>query len=198
VKRLNIGILGSGKGSNCRAILENIRSGKVLANAAIVVSDVPGAGILEIAEEFCVPTLLLPQGPWRTKLEPAVEEFLVKQLHEAEVDMVVLAGFMRILKAPLLEAFARRIINVHPSLLPKFPGREAWVQALAAGEEKTGCTVHYVDAGVDTGEIIAQREVPILPNDDAASLHARIQLAERELYPEVIAQFARALGVAEH
>ncbi len=108
------------------------------------------------------------------------------------MELVVLAGFMRVLKAPLLEAFPRRIINLHPSLLPKFPGREAWAQALAAGESVTGCTVHYVDAGVDTGEIIAQREVPILPNDSAASLHARIQVAERELFPAVISQLAAA------
>ncbi|MDQ3625984.1 MAG: phosphoribosylglycinamide formyltransferase, partial [Verrucomicrobiota bacterium] len=107
-------------------------------------------------------------------------------LREADVELVVLAGFMRVLKAPMLEAFPHRIINLHPSLLPKFPGLEAWKQALAAGEEVTGCTVHYVDAGVDSGEIIAQREVPIVPNDTPETLHARIQVAERELYPEVI------------
>lgn len=194
MKRLNLGILGSGKGSNCRAILESIRNGKLKARVALIVSDVPGAGILEIANEFEVPTFLLPPGRWKTKLEPETEAVLVRRLRAAGVDLVVLAGFMRIIKTPLLEAFPRRIINIHPSLLPKFPGREAWSQAIAAGEEKTGCTVHYVDAGVDTGEVIAQREVPILPNDDPASLHARIQLAERTLYPEVIAQLARAFA----
>jgi phosphoribosylglycinamide formyltransferase-1 len=112
-------------------------------------------------------------------------------LWAAGVELVVLAGFMRVLKAPMLDAFPHRIINIHPSLLPKFPGLEAWKQALAAGENVTGCTVHYVDAGVDSGEIIAQREVPILPNDTPETLHARIQIAERELYPDVIAQFAR-------
>lgn len=190
-KRVQVGILGSGKGSNCRAILEKIQSGELAADVPLVISDVPGAGILEIAREFSVPTLVLPLGQWRTKLEPATEELLVRQLRAAGVELIALAGFMRIVKAPLLDAFTRRIINVHPSLLPKFPGREAWTQALAAGEERTGCTVHFVDAGVDTGEIIAQREVPILPNDTPASLHARIQLAERELYPQVIAQFGR-------
>lgn len=191
MKRVQVGILGSGKGSNCRAILEKIQSGELEADVPIVISDVPGAGILEMAREFSVPTLVLPQGQWRTKLEPATEELLVRRLRTAGVELIALAGFMRIVKAPLLDAFPRRIINVHPSLLPKFPGREAWAQALAAGEERTGCTVHFVDAGVDTGEIIAQREVPILPNDTPASLHARIQLAERELYPQVIAQFGR-------
>ncbi len=195
-KRVQVGILGSGKGSNCRAILEKIQSGELAAGVPIVISDVPGAGILEIAEEFGVPTLVLPQGQWRTKLEPETEELLVRQLRAAGVELIALAGFMRIVKAPLLAAFPRRIINVHPSLLPKFPGREAWAQALQSGEKKTGCTVHFVDAGVDTGEIIAQREVPILPNDTPASLHARIQLAERELYPQVIAQFGREMAAA--
>jgi phosphoribosylglycinamide formyltransferase-1 len=106
------------------------------------------------------------------------------------VELVVLAGFMRVLKESMLNAFPRRIINVHPSLLPKFPGIEAWKQALAAGENVTGCSVHYVDAGIDSGEIIAQRKVPVLPGDTPESLHARIQVAERALYPEVIAKFS--------
>ena len=110
-------------------------------------------------------------------------------LRDAGVELVVLAGFMRVLKSPMLEAFPRRIINIHPSLLPKFPGLEAWKQALAAGERVTGCTVHYVDEQIDHGDIIAQREVPILPDDTAETLHARIQIAEHELYPAVVAQF---------
>jgi phosphoribosylglycinamide formyltransferase-1 len=110
--------------------------------------------------------------------------------------LVVLAGFMRVLKAPMLDAFPRRIINLHPSLLPKFPGREAWTQALAAGETVTGCTVHYVEAGVDSGEVIAQREVPILPNDTTAVLHERIQEVERELFPAVIGTLAAAMGAS--
>ena len=188
--RIALGILGSGKGSNCRAILEQIRSGQLEAECRIVVSDVADAGILAIAREFGVPEVYLPPGKFRTKLESEREEQLVRLLREAGVELVVLAGFMRVLKAPLLEAFPRRIINLHPSLLPKFPGREAWAQALAAGERVTGCTVHYVDAGVDSGEIISQREVPILPNDTPASLHARIQMAERELFPAVISRLA--------
>jgi len=188
--RIALGILGSGKGSNCRAILEQIRSGQLEAECRVVVSDVADAGILAIAREFGVPQVYLPPGKFRTKLESEREEQLVRLLREAGVELVVLAGFMRVLKAPLLEAFPRRIINLHPSLLPKFPGREAWAQALAAGERVTGCTVHYVDAGVDSGEIIAQREVPILPNDTPASLHARIQMAERELFPAVISRLA--------
>ena len=115
----------------------------------------------------------------------------MRMLREANVELVVLAGFMRILKSPMLEAFPRRIVNIHPSLLPKFPGLEAWRQALEAGEKITGCTVHYVDEQIDHGRVIGQREVPILPNDTPETLHARIQIAERELYPAVIAAFAR-------
>jgi phosphoribosylglycinamide formyltransferase-1 len=188
---LALGILGSGKGSNCRAILEQIRAGNLNAEVRLVVSDVLEAGILDIARAFEVPNAYLPPGKYRTKLEPQVEQDLVKMLRDAGVNLVVLAGFMRVLKEPMLDAFPRRIINIHPSLLPKFPGIEAWKQALAAGEKTTGCTVHYVESGIDTGEIVAQRKVPISPGDTPATLHERIQLAEYALYPSVIAQFAR-------
>lgn len=196
MSRLALGILGSGKGSNCRAILEEIRRGDLPADCRVVVSDVAAAGILEVAREFGVPEVFLPPGKFRTKLEPEVEQQLVRRLREAGVELVVLAGFMRVLKSAMLEAFPRRIINLHPSLLPKFPGREAWVQALAAGEKVTGCSVHFVDPGLDSGEIIAQREVPILPNDTPATLHARIQFAERELFPAVIGQLAEKSAAA--
>ena len=189
MSRLAIGILGSGKGSNCRAILERIRDGNLAAEGRLVVADAFDAGILDIAREFEVPNAYFPPGKFRTRFEPAVEIELVKMIEAAGVDLVVLAGFMRVLKEPMLNAFSRRIINIHPSLLPKFPGMEAWKQALDAGEKSTGCTVHYVDAGIDSGEIIAQRKVPVLPNDTPESLHARIQIAERELYPEVIGRF---------
>jgi phosphoribosylglycinamide formyltransferase 1 len=192
MSRLALGILGSGKGSNCRAILEQISADKVEAEARLIVSDVFDAGILEIAREFGVPNVYLPPGKFRTRLEPQVEMELVRMLRAAGVELVVLAGFMRVLKEQMLAAFPRRIINLHPSLLPKFPGVQAWAQALAAGEKVTGCTVHYVDAGIDSGEIIAQREVPIAPRDTPDSLHARIQIVERELYPEVIARFCGA------
>jgi phosphoribosylglycinamide formyltransferase-1 len=189
VKRLPIGILGSGKGSNCRAILERIRSGELAAEARVVISDVLDAPILDIAREFSVPNAYLPPGQFRTRLEPEGENDLVNMLREAGVDLVVLAGFMRVLHAPMLKAFPGRIINIHPALLPKFPGLEAWKQAHAAGEKITGCTVHFVDEKIDHGQIIARREVPIQPEDTPESLHARIQVAERELYPAVIAEF---------
>jgi phosphoribosylglycinamide formyltransferase-1 len=191
MKPLGLGVLGSGKGSNCRAILESIRSGALPAEARVVISDVLDAPILDIAREFSVPNAYLPPGQFRTRLEPAVEVELVQMLRDAGVELVVLAGFMRVLKQPMLQGFPRRIINIHPSLLPKFPGLEAWRQALAAGEKVSGCTVHFVDDKIDHGEIIAQREVPVLPDDTAETLHARIQTAEHELYPKAIAQFCR-------
>jgi len=190
---VNIGILGSGKGSNCRAILQSIRERKLDAKATVVISDVLEAPILEIAGEFGVPNAYLPPGHFRTRLEPIVEKQLIEMLLNAGAEIVVLAGFMRVLKEPMLTTFPRRIVNIHPSLLPKFPGLEAWKQALSANEKWTGVTVHYVDAQVDHGDIILQREVPILPGDIPESLHARIQEVEHVLYPEALAQVFREM-----
>lgn len=189
MKLLPLGILGSGKGTNCRAILERINAGTLFAEARVVISDVLDAPILDIAREFSVPNAYLAPGNFRTRLDPQTETELVRMLREAGVELVILAGFMRVLKSPMLEAFPKRILNIHPSLLPKFPGLMAWTQALAAGAKMTGCTVHYVDENIDHGDIIAQREVPVLPGDTPESLHERIQIAERELYPKVIATF---------
>ena len=186
---LRLGVLGSGKGSNYRAIQEAIDNGTLNAQVAIVISDVENAGILEFAKAHNVPARFIAPGKFRTKLEPAIEAHYVRLLQEAAVDLVVLAGYMRMIKEPLLQAFPGRIINIHPSLLPKFPGLEAWRQALEAGETVAGCTVHYVDSGMDTGEIIAQAQVPVLAHDSAETLHARIQVAEHALYPEVLRTF---------
>lgn len=154
-----------------------------------MISDVHESGILEIAREFGVPATYLPPGPFRTKLGPDAELALVELLRAAAVELVVLAGFLRVLKEPMLSAFPHQIVNIHPSLLPKYPGLRAWDQALAAGETITGCSVHFVEAGIDTGAVIAQRKVAILPNDTSESVHARIQVAEHELYPEALKQF---------
>ena len=196
MNRLPLGILGSGKGSNCRAIFERIRSGDLAAEARLVVSDVPDAPILDIAREFGVANAYLPPGRFRTRLEPEIEEQLVKMVRDVGVELVVLAGFMRVLHQPMLKAFPRRIINIHPSLLPKFPGIESWKQALVAGETVTGCTVHYVDERIDHGQILAKKEVTISPNDTAESLHSRIQILEHQLYPAVIAEFCERYGQA--
>jgi phosphoribosylglycinamide formyltransferase-1 len=190
--KLRLGVLGSGKGSNFRAIMKGINEGRVGAEARIVICDVEDAGILKLAREFHVPSRFVKPGKFRTKLEPEIEQEIVRSLREADVELVVLAGFMRVIKQVLLNAFAGNIINIHPSLLPKFPGLEAWTQALNAHEQVTGCTVHYVDAGVDTGQILAQQTVPILANDTPERLHARIQAAEHSLLPAVIAAIARS------
>jgi phosphoribosylglycinamide formyltransferase-1 len=190
---IKIGILGSGRGSNCRAILQSIRDGKLNAKVTVVISDVLDAPILEIAREFGVANAYLPPGHFRTRLEPKVEAQLVKMLQDAEVELVVLAGFMRVLKEQMLAAFPRRIVNIHPSLLPKFPGLEAWKQALAANEKWTGVTVHYVDEKIDHGDIIAQRRVPVMSDDTPESLHARIQEVEHVLYPEALERVFRKL-----
>jgi phosphoribosylglycinamide formyltransferase-1 len=187
METLKLGVLGSGKGSNFRAIADAIARGELAAEVRIVLSDVEGAGILQLARERGWRAEFIAPGRFQTKLEPEAEARVVALLREAGVEWVVLAGYMRMIKAPLLDAFPRRIVNIHPSLLPAFPGLEAWKQALAAGVAETGCTVHYVDAGMDTGEIIAQRAVPVLPSDTPESLHARIQIAEHALYPAVLA-----------
>ena len=191
MQQLKIAVLGSGKGSNFRAILSAIMAGHLRVTPVLAASDVPGAGILTLADNLGIPTTTIHEPKYRTRLSEDVESALVKDLQASSADLVVLAGYMRLVKAPLLKAFPRRIINIHPSLLPSFPGQEAWKQALTAGVEVTGCTVHFVDAGIDTGEIIAQSQVHILPGDTPETLHARIQEAEHELYPEVLARFAR-------
>jgi phosphoribosylglycinamide formyltransferase-1 len=186
-----IGVLGSGKGSNFVAIADAVAAGKIPAQVAIVLSDVESAGILTHARERKIPAQFIPPGKFRTKLDEDAEREFVKQLQESKVDLIVLAGFMRVLKGDFLRAFEGRIVNVHPSLLPSFPGLEAWKQALDHGVKVTGCTVHFVDAGVDSGAIIGQQTVPVLDNDTAESLHARIHVAEHELYPQCVAAIAR-------
>src|SRR4029077_4851614 len=189
--QLRLGVLGSGKGSNFRAIHEAIRTGRLDARVVVVCSDVVDSGILKLARDAGIATTWIEEKRFKTRLSRECEEDLVERLRSAGVDLVILAGYMRMLKAPMLEAFPRRIINIHPSLLPKFPGLKAWQQALEAGETVTGCTVHFVDEGMDSGEVIAQAEVPILPGDTPESLHARIQEAEHQLYPEWIGRFVR-------
>lgn len=190
---IRLGVLGSGKGSNFRAIADAIGAGTLDADTRIVISDVADAGILALGELRGIPTHFVDPGRFKTKMEPEAEERLVRLLLDAQVELVVLAGYMRMIKAPLLEAFPNRIINIHPSLLPQFPGLQAWRQAIDAGASESGCTVHFVDGGMDTGTVIAQRKVPVLPGDTPETLHARIQVEEHLLYPEVIATLARQI-----
>ena len=190
-RRFRIGVLGSGKGSNFVAIADACAAGTVAAAVALVVSDAAEAGILDRASERSIPARFLPPGKFRTKLDEEAERSYIEALRAAEVDLVVLAGFMRVLKDAFLQAFAGRIVNIHPSLLPSFPGLAAWEQALAHGVRVTGCTVHFVDAGVDSGPIIGQQTVPVLDDDTAETLHQRIHAAEHALYPRCVAALAR-------
>jgi phosphoribosylglycinamide formyltransferase-1 len=190
-RTFRIGVLGSGKGSNFVALADACVAGSVPAQVAVVVSDVAEAGILSRARERSIPAHFLPPGKFRTKLEEEAERNYIEALRAAKVDLVVLAGFMRVLKDAFLGAFAGRIVNIHPSLLPSFPGLAAWEQALAHGVRVTGCTVHFVDAGVDSGPIIGQQTVPVLDDDTAETLHQRIHAAEHALYPRCMAALAR-------
>lgn len=186
-----LGVLGSGKGSNFAAIATAIAAGQIPARVALVLSDVEDAGILDRARQLNLPARFIPPGKFRTKLDEDAERACVEALRAAQVDLIVLAGFMRVLKGDFLRAFEGRIVNIHPSLLPSFPGLEAWNQALDHGVKVTGCTVHFVDAGVDSGAIIGQQTVPVLDEDTPETLHARIHAAEHELYPKCVAALAR-------
>ncbi len=186
-----IGVLGSGQGSNFVAIADAVATGKIPAEIAVVLSDAGNAGILARARERKIPAQFVPPGKFRTKLDEAAEGAFVTALQNARVDLIVLAGFMRVLKGDFLRAFEGRIVNIHPSLLPSFPGLEGWKQALDYGVKVAGCTVHFVDAGVDSGPIIGQQAVPVRDHDTAESLHQRIHAAEHELYPKCVAALAR-------
>ena len=189
-KKIHLGVLGSGKGSNLDSLAKYCARPESPLEIALVASDVENAGILNLAKTHGLRALFIPPGKFRTKLDEEAEQRFISALREANIDLIVLAGFMRILKGEFLRAFAERVINIHPSLLPAFPGLEAWKQALDYGVKITGCTVHFVDQGIDSGAIIAQSAVPILDNDTPASLHARIQQAEWELYPPAVEKVA--------
>lgn len=188
-KTARIAVLGSGKGSNGRALIESAREGRLGGEIVVVLSDVPGAGILEIAESHGIPALVIDPGTEkRGQLTDAALKEMLDRLRSLGVDLIACAGFMRILREPLLSAFPGRILNIHPSLLPKYPGLDSVAKALAAGEKETGCTVHLVDAGIDTGEILKQEVVAIRTDDTVESLAARIHEAEHHVYTEVIAE----------
>ena len=185
---LQLGVLVSGVGSNLQAILDAIGAGTLNAQVKVVIANRPGALALERARAAGVPALTIPHKDFASR--EAFDRALVSALREANVNWVVLAGFMRVLTPEFLSAFQGRIINIHPSLLPSFPGVEATKQALDYGVKLTGCTVHFVDQGVDSGKIIAQRAVPVEPGDDLSSLGARVHAAEHELFVHVLREIA--------
>ncbi len=184
-------ILGSGRGSNAEAILQAQLAGRLgRAQVVQIISDQPDAGILALGPRFGVPAQFVDPAPFKTKLEGASEARYITALHACEPDLIVLAGFMRVLKPALIGAFAGKIINLHPSLLPDFPGLDAIGQAWRHGAKTTGCTVHRVTTEVDGGPILDQAIVPIEPGETLATLTAKVHAAEHELLPAVIARLS--------
>lgn len=189
--KLRLGVLGSGNGSNMQSIVDAIDQGTLDAEIVVVIADVEGAGILARAKRYNIPAIYLDCAPYKTKLADQAEQHCIDMLNQYNVDYVVLAGFMRIVKPNLLETFHYRVLNIHPALLPAFPGLHSWKQALNYGAKVAGCTVHFVNVGVDTGPIIVQKVVPILEDDTAETLHARIQVQEHIAYPEALRLIAQ-------
>ena len=188
---MRVVILGSGRGSNAEAVLQAQQAGR-LGRARVVqlLSDQPAAGILTLRARFGVPAAFVDPAPFKTKLEGAGEGRFIEAIKAAGADLVVLAGFMRVLKPGFLEAFAGKIINLHPSLLPSFPGLDGIGQAFRRGVKVTGCTVHYVTLEVDGGPIVDQAAVRVESGDTLESLTAKVHAAEHELLPAVIARLS--------
>ena len=193
-KTIKLGVLGSGSGSNMQAILDAIASGALDAEIVLVLSDNPDGYILERAQKAGIPAEVIDCAGFKTKFPDEQQAVVANRLKDAGVDLVCLAGFMRLVKQPMLDVYPERILNIHPSLLPAYPGLMAWKQAVEDGASESGCTVHYVDAGMDTGPIIKQARVALVDGDTAESLHQRIQVAEHQLYPDVVAAVAQKLG----
>lgn len=191
MKTTRVVILGSGRGSNAEAILSAQRASQLgSAEVVQIFADRPDAGILALGARFGVPAAFLDASPFKTKLEGAGEDRYIAAINAAQPDLVVLAGFMRVLKPAFLTAFAGRIINLHPSLLPSFPGLDGIGQAFRRGVKITGCTVHYVTQEVDGGPIIDQAAVRIDASDTLESLAAKVHAAEHALLPAVIARLS--------
>jgi phosphoribosylglycinamide formyltransferase-1 len=189
-----LGILLSGRGSNFEAIARNIRDGNLEAEIAVVISNVPSAPGLARAREMGLTAVAIPsKGISREEHDRRA----IEELRRHEVDLVCLAGYMRLLSPAFVEAFRGRILNIHPSLLPAFPGLHAQKQALDYGVKVTGCTVHLVDEGLDSGPILLQAAVPVEPGDTEETLAARILREEHRLYPEAIKMVLDEIGSAE-
>jgi len=190
---MRVVILGSGTGSNAQAILQAQREGQ-LGSAAVVqiITDQPAAGILQHGAEFNVPAQYLDPAPFKTKLEGEGEDRYLEFIEVLKPDLIVLAGFMRVIKPRFINRFAGKIINLHPSLLPSFPGLDGIGQAWRRGVKISGCTVHYVTADVDGGPIIDQEPVRIEPDDTLETFAANLHAAEHRLLPRVIARLSEA------
>jgi phosphoribosylglycinamide formyltransferase 1 len=182
---LRLGVMASGNGSNLEAIADSIKQGDLHAEIRVVVYNNPGAKVVERAARLGLPAVLLNHRQYSSR--EALDEDIVKALGTYGVDWVIMAGWMRCVTTRLIEAFPGQVLNIHPSLLPSFPGLRAVEQALAAGVKLAGCTVHQVELAVDSGPVVMQAVVPVLPTDTAATLQARIQVQEHRIYPAAIA-----------
>ncbi len=191
VKPLRLGVLASGSGSNFEAVMGAIASGQIQAEVALLICNNPGAKAIERAQRQGVPVVILNHRDYGSR--EALDGAIVQALRDQGVEWVILAGWMRIVTAVLIEAFAGRMLNIHPSLLPAFKGIRAIEQALAAQVKVTGCTVHQVTLEMDSGPIVMQAAVPILAGDTAESLHARVQVQEHRILPLAIALAAGQL-----
>lgn len=183
---LKLAIFGSGSGTNCQAIIDAIEAGTLEAEITCVLSDVEDAYILERARKHGIPAIWFDCAPFKTKLDGEAERKVLQTLADRGVNFIALAGFMRIVKDGLLNAYAGRIINIHPSLLPSFPGLDGGKQAFEYGVKFTGCTVHFVDAGVDTGAIINQKIIAIEDGDTLGSMMEKLHAQEHIAYPEAL------------
>ncbi|VGO12255.1 Phosphoribosylglycinamide formyltransferase [Pontiella desulfatans] len=183
---LKLAIFGSGSGTNCQAIIDAIEAGTLDAEIKCVLADKKDAYILERARKHNIPAIYFDCAPFKTKLDGEAEQNVLKILEEHNVDFIALAGFMRIVKDGLLNAFAGRMINIHPSLLPSFPGLDGGKQAFDYGVKFTGCTVHFVDAGVDTGAVINQRMIAIENDDTLETMMEKLHAQEHIAYPEAL------------
>lgn len=186
---VRLGVLASGRGTNFAALAEAARAGRLGGDIAVLVVDRAEALARQEARRRSIPDEFLDPGPKRTRLSAEAEKRLAGVLRDHGVSLVLLAGFMRMVHEHLLDAFPMSVLNIHPSLLPAFPGLEAPRQALEHGVAITGTTVHLVDSSLDGGPILAQAAVPVLPGDDVAALTQRIQAAEHRLYPETVRRF---------
>jgi len=189
MKRIKLGVLVSGRGSNLQAIIDNIEAGRLSAEVAVVLSDQPDAYSLERARKHNIPAVHVSARGYKGKREE-YDSLLVKELQKLDVELVILAGFMRIITPNLLRAFPNRVLNIHPALLPAFPGLHVQKAAIEHGVKFSGCTVHFVDEGMDTGPIIIQAVVPILDNDTEDSLSERILKQEHKIYSRAIQLYA--------
>jgi phosphoribosylglycinamide formyltransferase-1 len=188
---MRVVILGSGRGSNAEAILQAQQAGKLgQAGVVQIFADRPDAGILALGPRFGVSATYLDAAPFKTKLDGDAEQHYITSILACQADLIVLAGFMRVLKLPFISKFEGKIINLHPSLLPSFPGLDAIGQAFRRGVKVTGCTVHYVTLDVDGGPIIDQAPVRIEPDDTLESLAHKVHAAEHALLPAVIARLS--------